>query len=149
MASQHHPYVCVYVDSNIFIEAKRLAEVRNGSPGARFHVRIDYDKLLCLCKADRPLKAAHACGSVPPELNNLWARLTAQGVRVSLFKREEGEGEKCVPDLLLQMAMYGPRTTQAPRNCGSCDREWCSGEVRRRIWLMGGGAWRCFPGNIV
>ena len=43
---------------------------------------------------------------MPPELRNLWARLRAQGVHVSLFSREEGEGEKGVPDLLLQISMY-------------------------------------------
>ena len=110
-ASQHQPasrppFVAVYVDnSNIFIEAKRLAEVRNGSPGARFRVRIDYDKLLSLCRADRPVESASASGSVPPELRNFWARLRAQGVRVSTYRRDGGEGEKGVPDLLLQMAM--------------------------------------------
>jgi hypothetical protein len=68
-----------------------------------FRVRIDYDKLLSLCRADRPLKSASASGSVPPELRNLWARLRAQGVRVSTYRREGGEG---VPDVLLQMSMY-------------------------------------------
>ena len=93
-------YVCVYVDdSNIFIEAKRLAEVRNGSPGARGRVRIDYDKLIGLCRADRPLMSASASGFVPPELRNLWSRL---GIRVSTFTG----GEQDVPDVLLQMAMY-------------------------------------------
>ena len=99
--TSHRPYVCVYVDdSNIFIEVKRLAEVQNGSPGARFRVRIDYDKLLCLCRAHRPLKVASACGSVPPELLNLWARLRAQGVRVSTYTRGD-RGEQGIPDVLL------------------------------------------------
>ena len=71
-------------------------------PGARGRVRIDYDKLIGLCRADRPLMSASACGSVPPELRNLWSRLRAQGIRVSTFTR----GEQDVPDVLLQMAMY-------------------------------------------
>ena len=61
--------VFVYWDnSDIFHEAQRIAEERNGTPGARYLVRIHFDNLLRLAQADRTLKSAVAAGSIPPEM---------------------------------------------------------------------------------
>ena len=60
--------VCLYVDnSNIFIEATRLAPLMNGGDqGLCYRVRIEYEKLVELCTAGRPLQRAVVAGSIPP-----------------------------------------------------------------------------------
>lgn len=61
--------VFLYWDnSNVFVEAQRLAEERDEGPNARYRVRINFDNLLRLAQADRPLKKAFAAGSVPPQM---------------------------------------------------------------------------------
>ena len=99
--------VFVYWDnSNIFHEAQRLAEVRNGSPGARYLVRIHFENLLKLAQAGRSLKCAVAAGSIPPEMRNLWNRIENMGVEVRLFDRgDPSRGEQEVPDGWLQRRM--------------------------------------------
>ena len=60
--------VFVYWDnSNIFHDAQRLAEEREGTPDARYLIRIHFESLLRLAEAGRPLAKAVAAGSVPPE----------------------------------------------------------------------------------
>ena len=99
--------VFIYWDnSNIFLEAQRLAEERNGGPDARYRVRIHFENLLRLAQADRPLQKARAAGSVPPEMRQLWNRLENQGVEVQLFDRgNAGSGEQEMPDRVLQLRM--------------------------------------------
>lgn len=99
--------VFIYWDnSNIFIEAQRLAEERNDQVDARFRVRIKFDNMLRLAHADRPLRKAMAAGSVPPELRQLWNWLEQQGVEVRLFNRIRPDlGEQEIPDRLLQLQM--------------------------------------------
>ena len=50
--------VFVYWDnSSIFIEAQRIAEERNEHVDARYRVRINFDNMLRLAHADRPMKS--------------------------------------------------------------------------------------------
>ncbi len=94
--------VFVYWDnSNIFHEVQRLANERNGTPGASYRVRIHFDNLLRLAHADRSLKQAFAAGLVPPEMRSLWNRMENLGVKVHLYDR----GEQEVPDGWLQQRM--------------------------------------------
>ncbi|MCY4197735.1 MAG: NYN domain-containing protein [Rhodobacteraceae bacterium] len=99
--------VFVYWDnSNIFHEAQRLADERNGTPGASYRVRIHFDNLLRLAHADRTMKMAIAAGSIPPQMQNLWNRMENAGVEVQLFDRGDfGRGEQQVPDGWLQQRM--------------------------------------------
>ena len=99
--------VFIYWDnSNVFHEAQRLAEEREGTPGARYLIRIHLENLLRLAEAGRPLAKAVAAGSVPPEMRQLWNRMGNRGVQVRLFDRgERGRGEQEVPDLWLQLCM--------------------------------------------
>ena len=99
--------VFIYWDnSNIFIEAQRLAEERNDHVDARFRVRIKFDNMLRLAHADRPLRKAMAAGSVPPELRQLGNWLEQQGVEIRLFNRIRPDlGEQEIPDRLLQLQM--------------------------------------------
>ncbi len=99
--------VFVYWDnSNIFIEAQRIAEERNEHVDARYRVRIDFDKMLRLAHADRPMRKALAAGSVPPEMQHLWNRMENQGVQVELFNRIRSDiGEREIPDRILQLRM--------------------------------------------
>ena len=99
--------VFIYWDnSNIFHEAQRLAEEREEGEGARYRVRINFDNMLRLAHADRPLQKALAAGSVPPEMRQLWNRMERKGVEVRLFDRGiPGRGEQVIPDRLLQLRM--------------------------------------------
>ena len=99
--------VFLYWDnSNVFHEAQRLAEEREGTPGARYLIRIHFENLLRLAEAGRPLAKAVAAGSVPPEMRQLWNRMGNRGVQVRLFDRgERGRGEQEVPDRWLQLCM--------------------------------------------
>ena len=99
--------VFIYWDnSNIFHEAQRLAEERREGPNARYRVRINFDNILRLAHADRPLKKALAAGSVPPEMRQLWNRMESKGVEVHLFDRgESARGEQEMPDRVLQLRM--------------------------------------------
>lgn len=99
--------VFVYWDnSNIFVEAQRLAEELDEGPNARYRVRVSFDNLLRLAHADRPLKKALAAGSVPPQMRHLWNRLENQGVEVKLFDRDDpGRSEQDMPDRILQLRM--------------------------------------------
>ncbi len=99
--------VFVYWDnSNIFIEAQRIAEERNEHVDARYRVRVNFDNMLRLAHADRPMRKALAAGSVPPELRQLWNRMEHQGVQVALFNRIRSDlGEQEIPDQRLQLEM--------------------------------------------
>jgi len=99
--------IFVYWDnSNIFHEAQRLAEEYNGSPDARFRVRINFNNLLNLATANRTLHSAFAAGSIPPELSSLWNRLENEGVEVELYDRSNSSlGEQQVSDGWIQLRM--------------------------------------------
>ena len=99
--------VFVYWDnSNIFHEAQRIAEERDGTPGARYLVRIHFDNMLRLAQANRPLEKAMAAGSIPPEMQQLWNRLENNDVEVRLFDRgARDRGEQQSPDQWLQLRM--------------------------------------------
>lgn len=99
--------VFVYWDnSNLFVEAQRLAEERDEGPNARYRVRVNFDNLLRLAHADRPLKKALAAGSVPPQMRHLWNRLENRGVAVKLYDRgDPGRSEQDMPDRILQLCM--------------------------------------------
>ena len=99
--------VFIYWDnSNIFHEAQRLAEERDEGAGARYRICVNFDNLLRLAHADRPLEKAFAAGSVPPEMRQLWNRMDNSGVEVQLFARGAlNRGEQEMPDRLLQLHM--------------------------------------------
>ena len=99
--------VFIYWDnSNILHEAQRLAEEHNGTPGARYLIRIDFEAMLRLAHADRPVHSAIAAGSVPPEMRQLWNRLESRGVEVRLYDRGDPyRSEQDVPDRILQVRM--------------------------------------------
>ena len=99
--------VVVYWDnSNIFHEAQRIAEERDGTAGARYLVRIHFDNMLRLAHADRPLEKAVAAGSIPPEMRQLWNRMENNDVEVNLFDRGvRDRGEQDTPDRWLQLRM--------------------------------------------
>ena len=107
--------VFIYWDnSNIFIEAQRIAEERNEHVDARYRVRINFDNMLRLAHADRPMRKALAAGSVPPEMRQLWNRMENQGVQVSLYNRIRSDlGEQEIPDQRLQLEMMKDALTHA------------------------------------
>lgn len=99
--------VFVYWDnSNIFHAAQDLAEERNGDVNARYRIRINFENLLRLAHADRPLTKALAAGSIPPAMINLWNSLRRQSVEVDLYDLgKPGRSEPEPPDRWLQLRM--------------------------------------------
>lgn len=98
--------VFIYWDnSNIFHEAQRLAEEREEGEGARYRVCINFDNLLRLAQADRPLQKVLAVGPVPPEMRQLWNRVESKGAETRLFDHGLDRGEQEVPDQLLKLQM--------------------------------------------
>ena len=79
--------VFIYWDnSNIFISAQQVAIEREGE-SARYRMRIHFQNLLKLARADRPIEHAIAVGSIPPELRHVWNRMENEGVTVQLLER--------------------------------------------------------------
>ena len=76
-------------DSNLTHEARRRAEELPDGPDARYRVRVDYDRLLRLAQADRPLVRVAAAGAPHPEWRRLGNRLENAGVAVTRSERGE------------------------------------------------------------
>ena len=97
--------VYIYWDnSNIWISARTAAEEREG-PSAHERARVDFRNILALARANRDIGKAHAVGSIPPELRNVWNRLENEGVEVELLERgQESRTEQGV-DSALQACM--------------------------------------------
>ena len=111
--------VFVYWDnSNVFHEAQRLAEEREGTPGARYLVRIHFENLLRLAEAARPLAKAVAAGSVPPEMRQLWNRMENRGVQMRLFDRDEKDQGRTGSAGSLVAAMHAGRRPGQQRRPG-------------------------------
>ncbi len=93
-------------DSNLTHEARRRAEELPDGPDARCRVRVDYDRLLRLAQADRPLVRVAAAGPPHPEWRRLGNRLENAGVAVTRSDRGEAAppgGE--APTLFLALRM--------------------------------------------
>lgn len=98
------PIFVFWDNSNIFISAKTVAAEREGGDSA-YHVRIQFDQLLQLALANRPLEFAIAVGSVPPPLRHVWNRLEQAGVVVELFERGSLSAREQAVDQALQTHM--------------------------------------------
>lgn len=98
--------VFLFVDnSNIFISAKDEAFRREGR-AAKDQVRLQFDQLLQLALANRPLANAFVVGSIPPEQRRMWQRLEADtGVRPELYERGQVSGGEQGLDQCLQVHM--------------------------------------------
>lgn len=91
-------------NSNIFISANTVAADIEGDD-ARYQIRIQFDNLLKLAQANRPLEYAIAVGSVPPELRHVWNKLERAGVHVELYERGTLSEKEQAIDQALQVHM--------------------------------------------
>src|ERR1039457_2882170 len=98
------PVFVFWDNSNIFISAKTIATDREGID-AGYQVRIQFDNLLKLAVADRPLEFGMAVGSVPPPLRHVWNRLEQAGVKVELFERGAMSSREQAVDQALHVHM--------------------------------------------
>ena len=100
--------VFIYWDnSNIFYQTKQLAYELNGDDHTSpFRIRLEFENLLRLAHANRPVAKTYVAGSIPPETEQLWKNLKSRGVDVSLYDRGSRDGvEQQVPDQFLQLRM--------------------------------------------
>lgn len=97
--------VCLFWDnSNIFVAAKAVALERE--PNAAKDIRIQFDHLFKIATMGRPLTRAYCVGSVPPDLELVWKRLTeATGVKPELYERGKESGKEQGVDQCLQVWM--------------------------------------------
>ena len=100
------PKVHLFLDnSNIFISAQDEAKKIEGS-SARSKLRIQFDNLIQLALAGRPLGSAFVVGSVPPDQQDVWNRLEqATGVKPELYERGKLSGGEQGLDQCLQVHM--------------------------------------------
>ena len=100
------PKVHLFLDnSNIFISAQDEARKKEG-PAAKFKLRIQFDNLIHLALAGRPLGSAFVVGSVPPDQQDVWNRLEqATGVKPELYERGSLSGGEQGLDQCLQVHM--------------------------------------------
>lgn len=100
------PGVLLFIDnSNIFIAGKDISEHKDGH-GSRHNFRMEFDHLLELALAGRPLLKAFVVGSIPPEEKAIWDRLEqATGVKPELYERGSVTGGEQGLDQCLQVHM--------------------------------------------
>lgn len=105
------PKVHIFMDnSNIFISAQDEAKNHDG-PGLRASIRLQFDNLINLAIAARPVGSVFVVGSVPPEADEVWQRLEeASGVKPELYERGKFSGGEQGIDQCLQVHML--RATQ-------------------------------------
>ena len=100
------PKVHLFLDnSNIFISAQDEARKKEGI-AAKAKLRIQFDTLIRLALAGRPLGSAFVVGSVPPDQQDVWNRLEqATGVKPELYERGSLSGGEQGLDQCLQVHM--------------------------------------------
>ncbi len=100
------PSVHLFLDnSNIFISAQDEARKKEGF-AAKAKLRIQFDNLIQLALAGRPLGSAFVVGSVPPDQQDVWNRLErATGVKPELYERGSLSGGEQGLDQCLQVHM--------------------------------------------
>ena len=97
--------VSIYWDnSNIFVPAQDVARAHDGATVGR-DLRIQFDTIYELARANRKVVSGVCVGSLPPELDALWARLRDVGVELELFERGEESGQEQAVDQALQVHM--------------------------------------------
>lgn len=100
------PGVLLFIDnSNIYISGKDVADQKDGM-GSRHNYRMEFDHLLELALAGRPLLKAFVVGSIPPEEKTIWDRLErSTGVKPELYERGSDTGGEQGLDQCLQVHM--------------------------------------------
>ena len=135
--------VFVYWDnSNIFHAAQDLAEERNGDQNARYRIRINFENLLRLAHADRPLTKALAATVVCalPWLSNAGARFLLPSL----------------PFVALAMGLALDRLSHRPRTAcvamllvAQCVTSWPATRAHwyyEGLWTVEGFPWRAALG---
>ena len=94
--------VWIYVDdSNIWIEAKKLAGKKKGFKTKEDHrVRIEIGKLTDVVASGRPVAQGFLYGSEPPAIDSVWEKIKQKGWRVDKKKKSYGK-EKMVDTQLV------------------------------------------------
>ena len=88
--------IWIYVDdSNIWIEAKKLASIVKGLKTTEDHrVRIDVGKLTDVVAEHRPVAQGFLYGSEPPPIDTVWEKIEQRGWKVAREKRSRKTGKE-------------------------------------------------------
>lgn len=94
----------IFLDnSNIWLVGRNVCTEKE--PGHETAFRIHFAKLFDFVRNNRPVNFAYVGGSVPPNNDDLWRRLEAQGAAVEKQERAASGGEVAVDEAIqLQMA---------------------------------------------
>ena len=94
----------IFLDnSNIWLVGRKVCSINE--PGHESAFRIHFAKLFDFVRNNRPVSFAYVGGSVPPNNDDLWLRLNAQGAIVEKQERAMSGGEVAVDEAIqLQMA---------------------------------------------
>ncbi|WP_394237103.1 NYN domain-containing protein [Pseudomonas anguilliseptica] len=94
----------IFLDnSNIWLVGRNVCTTKE--PGHEAAFRIHFSKLFEFARNDRPVGFAFVGGSVPPNNDDLWRRLEAQGAVIEKQERAVSGGEVAVDEAIqLQMA---------------------------------------------
>lgn len=102
--------------SNLFARMQDTCEDREGhglEPGHRFDARLSFPALFEFAHCGRTVEKAVAVGSVPPDLQALWARLGKVGLIVDLQERGAQSGKEVAVDAALENEMLKSLTDRA------------------------------------
>ncbi|MGB4467122.1 MAG: hypothetical protein WBI41_03595 [Azovibrio sp.] len=94
----------IFLDnSNIWLVGRKVCSIKE--PGHESAFRIHFAKLFDFVRNNRAVSFAYVGGSVPPNNDDLWLRLEAQGAIVEKQERAVSGGEVAVDESIqLQMA---------------------------------------------
>ncbi|WP_194271169.1 NYN domain-containing protein [Zoogloea sp. 1C4] len=94
----------IFLDnSNIWLVGRKVCS--SNEPGHESAFRIHFAKLFDFVRNNRAVSFAYVGGSVPPNNDDLWLRLNAQGAIVEKQERAVSGGEVAVDEAIqLQMA---------------------------------------------
>jgi hypothetical protein len=91
-------------NSNIFLGAQTT--YRNLGRSIAGSIRVDFENLFELARANRTVDAAYCVGSVPPELEAVWKKLRSRtGIVPELYERGRGSNKEQAVDQALQVYM--------------------------------------------
>lgn len=108
--------IWIYVDdSNIWIEAKKLASKMKGyKTGEDHRIRIDIGRLTDVVANERPSQG-FLYGSEPPPIDTVWEKIKEKGWEVDKFRRQRGKEKQVDAQLVADVTARAIETPMPER----------------------------------